>query len=174
MISTETIKIDIFGDENENETEFWSVSKHCHENDCGKLRESKLVVRDECGRGKWLCGMSVGVVRAGQGWVRVREIFHSWGVGEGTHLSSRAGLYCETHPPRPTLCALHTVTMLCCYVLYLVSVSWQYFIHNNKWMSIVILHTLQSRNITIIYLSLIHIWRCRRIERCRSRWSPYH
>ena len=24
------------------------------------------------------------------------------------------------------------------------------------------------------YLSLIHIWRCRRIERCRSRWSPYH
>ena len=27
---------------------------------------------------------------------------------------------------------------------------------------------------THIYLSLIHIWRCRRIERCRSRWSPYH
>ena len=26
----------------------------------------------------------------------------------------------------------------------------------------------------ILYLSLIHIWRCRRIERCRSRWSPYH
>ena len=26
----------------------------------------------------------------------------------------------------------------------------------------------------LIYLSLIHIWRCRRIERCRSRWSPYH
>ena len=26
----------------------------------------------------------------------------------------------------------------------------------------------------IIHLSLIHIWRCRRIERCRSRWSPYH
>ena len=25
-----------------------------------------------------------------------------------------------------------------------------------------------------IQLSLIHIWRCRRIERCRSRWSPYH
>ena len=25
-----------------------------------------------------------------------------------------------------------------------------------------------------ISLSLIHIWRCRRIERCRSRWSPYH
>ena len=27
---------------------------------------------------------------------------------------------------------------------------------------------------TQLYLSLIHIWRCRRIERCRSRWSPYH
>ena len=24
------------------------------------------------------------------------------------------------------------------------------------------------------FLSLIHICRCRRIERCRSRWSPYH
>ena len=26
----------------------------------------------------------------------------------------------------------------------------------------------------LLTLSLIHIWRCRRIERCRSRWSPYH
>ena len=26
----------------------------------------------------------------------------------------------------------------------------------------------------VCMLSLIHIWRCRRIERCRSRWSPYH
>ena len=25
-----------------------------------------------------------------------------------------------------------------------------------------------------VYLSLIHIWRCRRITGCRSRWSPYH
>ena len=29
-------------------------------------------------------------------------------------------------------------------------------------------------NSTLQWLSLIHIWRCRRIERCRSRWSPYH
>ena len=29
-------------------------------------------------------------------------------------------------------------------------------------------------NIQRKYLSLIHICRCRRIERCRSRWSPYH
>ena len=26
----------------------------------------------------------------------------------------------------------------------------------------------------VSYLSLIHIWRCRRRLRCRSRWSPYH
>ena len=25
-----------------------------------------------------------------------------------------------------------------------------------------------------IFLSLIHIWRCRRYSLCRSRWSPYH
>ena len=25
-----------------------------------------------------------------------------------------------------------------------------------------------------LYLSLIHIWRCRRKLTCRSRWSPYH
>ena len=24
------------------------------------------------------------------------------------------------------------------------------------------------------HLSLIHIWRCRRVSQCRSRWSPYH
>ena len=27
---------------------------------------------------------------------------------------------------------------------------------------------------THTHLSLIHIWRCRRVLRCRSRWSPYH
>ena len=26
----------------------------------------------------------------------------------------------------------------------------------------------------VSYLSLIHIWRCRRSTLCRSRWSPYH
>ena len=29
-------------------------------------------------------------------------------------------------------------------------------------------------HISITDLSLIHIWRCRRRLRCRSRWSPYH
>ena len=27
---------------------------------------------------------------------------------------------------------------------------------------------------TELDLSLIHIWRCRRLLTCRSRWSPYH
>ena len=27
---------------------------------------------------------------------------------------------------------------------------------------------------TLHVLSLIHIWRCRRLLTCRSRWSPYH
>ena len=31
-----------------------------------------------------------------------------------------------------------------------------------------------DRPYTISYLSLIHIWRCRRSYACRSRWSPYH
>ena len=33
---------------------------------------------------------------------------------------------------------------------------------------------LKFINQDLTFLSLIHIWRCRRIERCRSRWSPYH
>ena len=28
--------------------------------------------------------------------------------------------------------------------------------------------------VCVCVLSLIHIWRCRRVLRCRSRWSPYH
>ena len=35
-------------------------------------------------------------------------------------------------------------------------------------------HHLSSPYDVMCHLSLIHIWRCRRIERCRSRWSPYH
>ena len=41
-------------------------------------------MRDECWRRKWLCEMSVEEGRAGQWWVCVREILHSWGVSEGT------------------------------------------------------------------------------------------
>ena len=29
-------------------------------------------------------------------------------------------------------------------------------------------------NFSRFCLSLIHIWRCRRLLTCRSRWSPYH
>ena len=37
----------------------------------------------------------------------------------------------------------------------------------------IVWHNVHSQQHTYM-LSLIHIWRCRRIERCRSRWSPYH
>ena len=47
--------------------------------------------------------------------------------------------------------------------------------------SIVLYRATESHNdntsgtqVVAFGLSLIHIWRCRRIERCRSRWSPYH
>ena len=35
-------------------------------------------------------------------------------------------------------------------------------------------HHIPTSTQLLHMLSLIHIWRCRRIERCRSRWSPYH
>ena len=47
-----------------------------------------------------------------------------------------------------------------------------------KWCSADILIP-HERTITLLlwyqqWLSLIHIWRCRRSYACRSRWSPYH
>ena len=42
--------------------------------------------------------------------------------------------------------------------------------HMNRWWSLV--WSRQSKQHQ--GLSLIHIWRCRRRLRCRSRWSPYH
>ena len=36
------------------------------------------------------------------------------------------------------------------------------------------IYLLNIKIVHVVHLSLIHIWRCRRIERCRSRWSPYH
>eukprot|EP00826_Nyctotherus_ovalis_P010918 TRINITY_DN12848_c0_g9_i1.p1 TRINITY_DN12848_c0_g9~~TRINITY_DN12848_c0_g9_i1.p1 ORF type:complete len:475 (+),score=105.32 TRINITY_DN12848_c0_g9_i1:274-1698(+) len=35
------------------------------------------------------------------------------------------------------------------------------------------IHKARSAVVEVLELSLIHICRCRRIERCRSRWSPY-
>ena len=42
------------------------------------------------------------------------------------------------------------------------------------WLSIYTGWAKKRTCLSIDNLSLIHIWRCRRIERCRSRWSPYH
>ena len=42
---------------------------------------------------------------------------------------------------------------------------------------IAILFLIVLSNLTYLlgyFLSLIHIWRCRRSTLCRSRWSPYH
>ena len=44
-----------------------------------------------------------------------------------------------------------------------VQVLYQSFVSTAKW------HITSP-----VYLSLIHIWRCRRSYACRSRWSPYH
>ena len=35
-------------------------------------------------------------------------------------------------------------------------------------------HSRHTRVSQVSHLSLIHIWRCRRLLTCRSRWSPYH
>ena len=48
------------------------------------------------------------------------------------------------------------------------------FVDENLPISISDFHAWQTVFAVIVRLSLIHIWRCRRIERCRSRWSPYH
>ena len=38
-----------------------------------------------------------------------------------------------------------------------------------------VLNTCKSNGkALLLWLSLIHIWRCRRYAVCRSRWSPYH
>eukprot|EP00826_Nyctotherus_ovalis_P004940 TRINITY_DN11099_c0_g1_i10.p1 TRINITY_DN11099_c0_g1~~TRINITY_DN11099_c0_g1_i10.p1 ORF type:complete len:677 (+),score=185.97 TRINITY_DN11099_c0_g1_i10:73-2103(+) len=37
-----------------------------------------------------------------------------------------------------------------------------------------LLYNFKGVGVLGFWLSLIHICRCRRIERCRSRWSPYH
>ena len=41
---------------------------------------------------------------------------------------------------------------------------------------IMTLNVLMTKHVlsTVVELSLIHIWRCRRYAVCRSRWSPYH
>ena len=61
-------------------------------------------------------------------------------------------------------------TNQCLFVLrvYLLVTSWFTNIEV-LWQQFIVNH-----DAVIIHLSLIHIWRCRRIERCRSRWSPYH
>ena len=44
----------------------------------------------------------------------------------------------------------------------------------NNFMSLIECERRCTKPTTTAPLSLIHIWRCRRRLRCRSRWSPYH
>ena len=59
---------------------------------------------------------------------------------------------------------------------YFTSVEKKYFYYTrgSKQNLYVLRATKTCRCNSLRILSLIHIWRCRRIERCRSRWSPYH
>ena len=59
--------------------------------------------------------------------------------------------------------------------------AWSYWKSLQGWTLIstcrsIIRDNIHSYLITVyrLYLSLIHIWRCRRSTLCRSRWSPYH
>ena len=75
---------------------------------CGKA----YCCEGECRRGKWLCGMSVGEGRVGQGWVWVREIFPSWGVGKGTHLPSCTLLHRPTGQSSAQLITVIVVALI--------------------------------------------------------------
>ena len=65
--------------------------------------------------------------------------------------------------------SLHVLSECIQFHVCLCSVERPWQKHNADSMT----HSLTSSQVHTD-LSLIHIWRCRRIERCRSRWSPYH
>ena len=46
--------------------------------------------------------------------------------------------------------------------------------HTKAHITVYFLSTYRYVRGWVLHLSLIHIWRCRRRLRCRSRWSPYH
>ena len=56
------------------------------------------------------------------------------------------------------------------------SFSWEQFQRKETTTSMVFQSCwrMGKRTGKVPYLSLIHIWRCRRLLTCRSRWSPYH
>ena len=88
------------------------------------------------------------------------------------------------HFPMPFVCIIGQYSaMLSCIVALYFSIphKWRIFGTFRRrwkmWICKVIadgLIIMQYGFASEILLSLIHIWRCRRIERCRSRWSPYH
>ena len=53
----------------------------------------------------------------------------------------------------------------------------KFIVDNNELVNLGKENIISEKNISLlnhIILSLIHISRCRRIERCRNRWTPNH
>ena len=66
-----------------------------------------------------------------------------------------------------------------CYFSYLSFVGWlfSWFSWKNLLLEVLdfeLIFVLSFCLFLVLILSLIHIWRCRRLLTCRSRWSPYH
>ena len=81
--------------------------------------------------------------------------------------------YCHKQTNKWKLCGIRT-WIYYYKVLALIHLRlWRYMkcILTVRWVTWAALEIMKLQGAT---LSLIHIWRCRRIERCRSRWSPYH
>ena len=66
----------------------------------------------------------------------------------------------------------------CCSIIYYIDwsiyISYRYIYPFDEWFPKIGLCNVLKRKTQLTQLSLIHIWRCRRRLRCRSRWSPYH
>ena len=63
----------------------------------------------------------------------------------------------------------------CCTVLFWFKLFFRFqIVFRFHWVFCVGCFVFNFNRSKVFVLSLIHIWRCRRIERCRSRWSPYH
>ena len=68
--------------------------------------------------------------------------------------------------------------LLC--IMYLLLLFFKYITYKyivvDRFLCYICLKHVCSSTLSEIFLklSLIHIWRCRRLLTCRSRWSPYH
>ena len=86
-------------------------------------------------------------------------------------------------PQAKVVCRMSTVDRMCILVHHIHTVDLLPVLRPPGWpcnaglvscQRVWSVHCSQPTRTASACLSLIHIWRCRRIERCRSRWSPYH